>query len=79
MHGRWRQVAAVLTTAGALLAGGGHVAAQAATAEPDWLRALRLRSEALNCLYGLGDTSGCRPVHTMEGCPAAPADPKIGA
>lgn len=48
MSGRAPRIAAVVVTA-ALLAG-----AAPAAAEPDWTRALRIRSEALNRIYGLG-------------------------
>jgi hypothetical protein len=70
MSGRAPRVAATLATA-ALLAGAvGTVAVSAPSvdqrtdaaqvAEPAWLRALRIRSEALNRTYGLA------PMHALE-------------
>jgi hypothetical protein len=48
MSRRTTGIAGVAVTV-AVLAG----AAPAQTAEPDWMRALRIRSEALNRIYGL--------------------------
>jgi hypothetical protein len=63
MSARGPRIAAVVVTA-ALLAGAAPAAAlnapiggqrtTADAAEPDWMRALRIRSEALNRVHGLG-------------------------
>lgn len=54
MTGRSRNIASILVMA-ALSAGGANVAAASGAAEPDWHGALRVRSEAMNEQYGLGD------------------------
>jgi hypothetical protein len=60
-----RRAAGVAVMAAALTAGTPQATVQAA-AEPDWLRALRLRSEALNCRYGLGVHPSCTFVCTTR-------------
>jgi hypothetical protein len=70
MSGRAPRVAATLATAALLAGATGTVAASAPSvdqrtdatqvAEPAWMRALRIRSEALNRIYGLA------PMHALE-------------
>jgi hypothetical protein len=70
MSGRAPRVAATLATAALLAGATGTVAASAPNvdqrtngtqvAEPAWMRALRIRSEALNRIYGL------TPIHALE-------------
>ena len=67
MSGRAPRIAATLATAALLAGASGTVAAsvdQRADAtqvtEPDWMRALRIRSEALNRIYRLA------PMHALE-------------
>jgi hypothetical protein len=70
MSGRAPRVAATLATAALLAGATGTVAASAPNvdqrtngtqvAEPAWMRALRIRSEALNRIYGLA------PMHALE-------------
>ena len=54
MSGRNGTIASILVMA-ALSAGGANVAGASGAAEPDWKRALGVRSEAMNKQYGLGD------------------------
>jgi hypothetical protein len=70
MSGRAPRVAATLAIAALLAGATGTVAASASSvdqrtdatqgAEPAWMRALRIRSEALNRIYGLA------PMHALE-------------
>ena len=67
MSGRASRVAATVAIAALLAGATGTVAASldqgtdaTQVAEPDWMRALRIRSEALNRIYGLA------PMHALE-------------
>jgi hypothetical protein len=70
MSGRAQRVAATVATAALLAGAAGTVAVSAPSddqradaaqvAEPAWMRALRIRSEALNRIYGLA------PMHALE-------------
>lgn len=54
MSKRSRRIVGILAMA-ALSVGGADLAGASGAAEPDWKRALRIRSEAMNKQYGLGD------------------------
>jgi hypothetical protein len=70
MSGRAPRLAATVATATLLVGAAGTVAVSAPSgdqrtnaaqvAEPAWMRALRIRSEALNRTYGL------TPIHALE-------------
>jgi hypothetical protein len=67
MSGRAPRIAATLATAALLAGATGTVAASVdqgtdptQVTEPDWMRALRIRSEALNRIYRLA------PMHALE-------------
>ena len=70
MRGRAPRVAATVATAAVFAGAAGAVAVSAPrvdqrtdaaqVAEPAWMRALRIRSEALNRVYGLA------PMHALE-------------
>jgi hypothetical protein len=70
MIGRAPRLAVTVATAALLAGAAGTVAASAPNgdqradaaqvAEPAWMRALRIRSEALNRIYGL------TPIHALE-------------
>jgi hypothetical protein len=70
MSGRAPRVAATIAAAGLLAGAAGTVAVSAPSvdqrtdaaqvAEPAWMRALRIRGEALNRIYGLA------PMHALE-------------
>jgi hypothetical protein len=62
MRARALWIAVVVVTA-ALLAGA--VPAGAET-EADWMRALRIRSEGLNQLYGLGVDQAAAPARALQ-------------
>jgi hypothetical protein len=54
MSKRSGRIAGILAMA-ALSVGSADLAGASGAAEPDWKRALRIRSEAMNERYGLGD------------------------
>ena len=65
MSGRAGQIVAAVMTA-AVLAGTSQAAAPDRATEPSWMRALWIRSDALNQRYGLGEYQPQEGAATTE-------------